>query len=131
MMAASILTGHTYNVVDTVQKYVSNMAFYQGRFLADNGLHEVDVANSKEAIQAQLSQGHPVVLQISNITPAFHNWKSSSHFITIIGYNEKGYYIADPNNQAKSYGGSDGYVFSYDEAAQYSYGFRQIKAVMP
>lgn len=131
MMAASILTGHTYNVVDTVQKYVSNMAFYQGRFLADNGLHEVDVANSKKAIQAQLSQGHPVVLQISNITPAFHNWKSNSHFITIIGYNEKGYYIADPNNQAKSYGGSDGYVFSYDEAAQYSYGFSQIKAVMP
>lgn len=114
LMAASYYTGITFDVGDTLSnsRYYDGNAFAGPTFLSDYGLQQNRVSGyHPNAIRDAIDQGHPVIMQIKGYF-SFHN-TPNTHFIVIMGYDDNGFMIYDPNKPDLSYNVS-GRSISYE-----------------
>jgi len=126
LMALSVLKGKSY-ANDPVAMVKNDTRKGAGGFVFSEFLRKNDCtfnrsfSYSRNSIQKQIDAGHPVVIGI-NGSFDFHP-RNSSHFMLIIGYNEKGYVMFDPGNWQNTYSQS-GKVISYSSIENNRYGGR-------
>lgn len=83
--------------------YVHKQAFDAWSFCRDNGCTFSTVnkgTNFKETVANAIDQGYPVIICIDGYWPGYH-LTTSTHWITIYGYDDSGIYIANPDGGVK------------------------------
>lgn len=83
--------------------YVIGQSFYYGKFCEDMGMTRMGCAKSTSEIVSHITQGHPVVIGIKGFWYAsngrtLHN-TDSTHYFLVIGYDNNGFYLADPGSR--------------------------------
>ena len=124
IMAAQYYNHKYYNVEQICRGedrngYVnSNQGFKYGAFCSDTGIGFREGSKSTTGIIEQLTQGNPVVVKIkgqwTSITGRNLHGTDSSHYFLIIGYDDNGFYLADPGSKENTENGP----ISYEDFAK-------------
>lgn len=118
-MIAMYFNRANYNIVSISKKYVTNNNFRGIDFLSSVGLAETvrDAAYSASSVIGYLTEGLPVMLHISGkwtYNGVTYHSSSNGHFLVIMGFDDKGFYVYDPGSNKNTTNGPIPYAaFSY------------------
>jgi hypothetical protein len=114
MMIYQFMTGTKLTSAEIEQisrTYVDASGNFQtNKFLSDHGLTSTsgNLAFSPTGIINEINNSRPVVLHIRGqwtYNGTTYHGTSNGHFLTIIGYDDKGFYVADPGSSSNTNNG--------------------------
>lgn len=125
-MAASYIRGEKLDIRKISSSlddggFVGGQSFYFGNFCSE---FELDFSQKDGADMAQIvmdiTEGFPVEIEMtgewtsSDGSITYHNYSKEHHFL-IYGYDETGFYIADPGSRGNTKSGGKARVIPYDD----------------